>query len=135
MANLFVAKFSEVDNVNGKFKADKNGNLPFIGEVVAGTAVATLLNGSQARTRGIEPHQLYLCENTKSEFVNPNTGEVQEGDEVTVIAKVSTLELIQLRKELGSPRFVRNTQEDSEDVEEPKTRKRTTPIVEGEPVI
>ena len=35
---MFVAKFQQV--TSSKFNADKNGNMPFIGKILAGTARA-----------------------------------------------------------------------------------------------
>ena len=104
---MFVAKFSVVDNTNGKFTPDKNALLPLIGDVVAGTARATILNGTIAQREGIEPNQMYLCDNVTRDYTDPSTGEVKPQIDVKIIAKVSVLEYAQLRQQLGTGVLVR----------------------------
>lgn len=106
---MFIAKFSVVDNTNGKFTPDKHTRLPLIGDVLAGTARATILNGTIAHREGIESNQMYLCENVNREYTDPDTGEVRPQVDVKIIAKVSVLEYAALRRELGTGVLVRAT--------------------------
>lgn len=88
---MFIAKFQQVNSE--KFIADKNGNMPFIGEVLAGKATATLMNGTMFQREGLEPNKLYLCDNTyNEEYDNMDTN---------VISVVSLLEYTELRTKLG----------------------------------
>lgn len=91
---MFIAKFTQAEG--SMFKADKNGNFPFIGNVVAGKAQGTLINGTMFHRDDMETNVLYLCENS----VDP---EYPTNQRVNVIAKVSTVEFLSLRKELGAP--------------------------------
>lgn len=118
---MFIAKFSVVDNTNGQFSPDKNGNLPLIGDVLAGTARASIVNGTIAQRENIEPNVMYLCDNEHRDYTNPDTGEVSKQIDVKIIAKVSVLEYAALRKELGTGKLVRQveTVENSAEVEKP----------------
>lgn len=101
---MFIAKFQQVDNSTDKFSADKNGNLPFIGTVLAGTSKGSIINGTMFKRDGLLPNKLYLCEN--SDFVADN-GEVYQNTEV--ISEVSLLEYPELRTKLGAPKSVTST--------------------------
>lgn len=107
---MFIAKFSQVDNSNGKFSPDKNGALPLIGDVLAGTARASLINGTIASREGIEPNVMYLCDNEYRDYTNPDTGEVTKQIDVKVLSRVSVLEFAALRKELGTGKLVRQSE-------------------------
>ena len=50
---MFIAKFQQVNSI--KFDADKNNNMPFIGEVLAGTATGTIINGTMFQREGLKP--------------------------------------------------------------------------------
>lgn len=106
MNNMFVARFEQVTN-SEKFEADKRGNLPFIGTLLAGRAKSSLLNGTVFINQGYKVGQMYLCEN----YVDPNfpvsetTGETIH--QVRIITEVSALEFMSLRKELGQGTLVR----------------------------
>lgn len=116
---MFIAKFSQVDNTNGKFSPDKNGQLPLIGDVLAGTASASLINGTIAHREGIEPNVMYLCDNEYREYTNPDTGEVTKQIDVKVLSRVSVLEFAALRKELGAGQLVRPTEAGGADAKKP----------------
>ena len=102
MNKMFIAKFAQIkaeNNTKGKFKADKHQELPFIGEVLAGVAVGSIMNGTMFQREGLETGKLYLCENT----IDP---EYPEYPQVKVIAPVSVLEFATLRATLGQGRLI-----------------------------
>lgn len=91
---MFVAKFSQTSGA--PFAADKNGNMPFIGEVLAGTAKGTIINGTMFHREGLKPNKLYACENVE---------EVYEGKKqvrVQILSEVSLVEYPELRTILGA---------------------------------
>ena len=92
---MFLAKFSQV--TSEKFTADKNGKMPFIGTVLAGTANGTIINGTIFVRDGLQPNKLYACEN----FVDP---EYPSNQQVMVVSEVSVLEYSDLRAKLGAPK-------------------------------
>lgn len=92
---MFLAKFSQV--TSEKFTADKNGQKPFIGTVLAGTANGTIINGTIFAREGLQPNKLYACEN----FVDP---EYPSNQQVQVVSEVSVLEYSALRAMLGAPK-------------------------------
>lgn len=100
---MFVAKFTPTSSE--PFQADKNGNFPFIGTVVAGTAKGSIINGTMFKREALEANQLYLCDNS----VDP---EYPDNQQTTVIAKVSITEFMELRSTLGAGKTVRNEVED-----------------------
>ena len=102
---MFIAKFNQVNNASGKFEADKNGNLPFIGEVLAGKAKSTLINGTVFPERGFKTNKLYACQNVQREV----DGEIYDNCEI--IAEVSVMDFIELKKELGQAVNLRSTEE------------------------
>ena len=88
---MFIAKFNQVNS--DKFKADKNTNMPFIGEIMAGKAKASLINGTMFLRDSLQTETLYACENTYNE---------EYGNyEVKIIAKVGLTEYLELRTKLG----------------------------------
>lgn len=93
---MFVATFQQVSS--DKFKADKNGEMPFIGKLVAGKAKATLVNGSVFKTQNYIPNRLYACQNVTTILEDGRT--VQNVD---IIAEVSVTELPALTAQLGAP--------------------------------
>jgi hypothetical protein len=108
---MFVAKFSQT---NGEpFSSDKNGNMPFIGEVLAGKAKGTLINGTMFHREGLQPNKLYACENVEEEY------EGRKQIRVRIIAEVSVIDYPQLRTALGAGKLEVSTSEvpatDSED--------------------
>lgn len=101
---MFIAKFQVANNA--PFTADKNGNWPLIGTVLAGIAFSTLINGTMAQRDNISTEGMYLCKNTQVEIVNKATGEVSKVWNTEVISKVSTLELLQSEALLGPAKLV-----------------------------
>jgi|VirMetMinimDraft_7_1064189.scaffolds.fasta_scaffold283395_1 hypothetical protein len=89
---MFLAKFSEVNST--KFSTDKNGNMPFIGEVLAGKATGTIYNGTMFKRDGLEINKAYLCDNYVDEEYSNNV-------QVRIISLVSTTELVELSTQLG----------------------------------
>lgn len=94
---MFVATFSQMNS--DKIEGDTNGNKPYIGDVVAGKSRGTFINGTIFQNEGLESKALYLCENIDEEYEGKPQVRVQ------VIAKVSVLEFMQLKKELGAPKL------------------------------
>lgn len=94
---MFVAKLTQT--TSAPFVADKNGNFPFIGTVVAGKAKGSIINGTIAKREGVVSGKLYACENS----VNP---EYPDNVQTDIVSAVSILELVELRKELGAPQTV-----------------------------
>lgn len=95
---MFVAKFTPT--AQAPFVSDKNGNFPFIGTVVAGTAQAAIMNGTMFKREALEPNMLYLCDNHIDNEYPDNT-------QTTVIAKITITEFMELRTTLGSGKLVR----------------------------
>ena len=98
---MFVAKFQQV--TSSKFSADKNGNMPFIGEVLAGRATGTIINGTMFLREGLEPNKQYLCKNDTEEY------EGKDQVSTTVISIVPLLELAPLMEQLGKAKLVVNS--------------------------
>jgi len=96
---MFVATFTQMNSE--KIDADTNGNKPYIGDVVAGKSRGSFINGTIFQNEGLEPKSLYLCDNVDEEYTNP-AGVTSNQVRVQVIAKVSVLEFMQLKKELGA---------------------------------
>ncbi len=90
---MFLAKFQQV--TSDKFEADKNGNNPFIGEILAGTATGSLMNGTVFMRDGLEANTLYACDN----FVD---SEYPDNIQTRILGKVSFSEYNTLSKELGA---------------------------------
>jgi len=91
---MFVAKFTPTSGA--PFTADKNGNFPYIGTVVAGKAKGSIINGTLFKRGALEANKLYLCDNSVSE-------EYPDNFQTDVITSVTVSEFMQLRTELGAP--------------------------------
>lgn len=102
MNNVFVARFEQVSN-SESFTADKNGNLPFIGTILAGKAKGSLINGTMFDRQGLIAGQMYLCEN----FVD---AEYPDQQQVRVLTALTALEFMATRKELGEGKLIRTSQ-------------------------
>ena len=98
---MFVAKFTQTSGA--PFTVDKNGNFPFIGTVVAGKSTGSIINGTMFQREGLESNQLYVCDNS----VDP---EYPDNVQTTVITKVSVMEFISLRTQLGAPSTAKVTE-------------------------
>ncbi len=95
---MFIATFQQVNS--DKFTADKNGEMPFIGKLVAGPAKATLINGTVFKTQNYIPNRLYACQNVTVTLEDGRT--VQNVD---IIAEVSVVDLPALMVTCGAPRL------------------------------
>ena len=93
---MFIATFQTVDNKNKQFTANKHGTLPVIGNVHAGTATGSIIDGTVFQKGGYRENQAYLCKNTQEEY----QGKMQTRTEI--ISEVSALELIQAKATLGA---------------------------------
>jgi hypothetical protein len=69
---------------------------PFIGEVLAGKANGTIINGTMFNRNGLVPNKLYACDN----HVDPA---YPDNVQVVVISEVSLVEYPQLKAVLGAP--------------------------------
>ena len=102
---MFLATFQQTSGL--PFKADKNGNFPFIGTVKAGTARGTIINGTMFQREGLIANKLYACEN----HVDP---EFPDNVQVEIVTEVSILEYSALRTQLGAPKVSINASEEVE---------------------
>jgi hypothetical protein len=100
---MFIAKFTQTSS--DTFKADHNDHMPFIGDIVAGVAKGSIINGTMFKRGNFEENALYLCDN----HTDP---EYPDNVQTTVITKVGVLEFLQLRKDLGAGKLKRETVED-----------------------
>ena len=98
---MFIAKFKQVSST--KFSADKNGNMPFIGEILAGKAKGSIINGTMFLRDGLETNKQYLCQNSTEKY------EGKDQVSTTVISVVSLLELMPLAEQLGKPELIVNS--------------------------
>jgi len=64
--NFFIASFATVRG--SKFTPNKNGVLPVIGNVVAGTFHSSVVDGTMFSNGGYSEGKLYLCKNTQEEY-------------------------------------------------------------------
>ena len=90
---MFIAKFTQVQANSERFEADKNGNMPFIGELLAGKSRGTLINGTMFEQNSLKPNTLYVCENIDEEYEGKPQVRVQ------VISEITVMEFIALKKE------------------------------------
>ena len=100
---MFIATFAQVNS--NKFTADKNGEMPFIGKLIAGKSSATLINGSVFKHSNYEPNKLYACQNVTAD-VTLADGSVKTVTNCEIICTVSVTELPALVKELGAAHFI-----------------------------
>jgi len=99
---MFLAKFQQVNS--DKFSADKNGNMPFIGEVLAGKATGTIYNGTMFQRENLLENRVYLCDNHID-------SEYPDNVQTRIISEVSLLELQPLRTQLGEAKLEVSTPE------------------------
>lgn len=93
---MFVATFEQV-SPSSKFKADKSGQMPFIGKVIAGRATGTLINA--AIFKGT-PGRPYLCQNVETVY------EGKKQNNVEVLMELTASEALAQIKELGAGKVV-----------------------------
>lgn len=93
---MFVATFEQV-GVNSKFKADKSGQMPYIGKVIAGKATGTLINA--AIFKGT-PGRPYLCKNVETTY------EGKKQNNVEILMELTAAEALAQIKELGAGQVV-----------------------------
>jgi hypothetical protein len=90
---MFLAKFQQV--TSDKFKGDKHKTKPFIGEILAGVATGSLINGTMFGRNGLEENVMYACDNFTDE-------EYPDNIQTRVLSKVSLLEYNALAAQLGA---------------------------------
>lgn len=95
---MFVAKFNQVNSE--KFTPNKHGQMPYIGTVLAGIATASIIDAAIFENGVNIPGQLYLCDNGTRMY------EDKEYSTVEIIAPVSAMEFVQLRKEFGAAKLI-----------------------------
>ena len=91
---MFVATFAPT--TGSPFTSDKNGNMPFIGTILAGTSRGALINGTMFTRDGRSSGKMYFCENFEEEYEGKTLTRVR------IIAEVSVVEYLTLRTQLGT---------------------------------
>lgn len=100
---MFIAKFQQVSENSEKFNPNKNGEMPFIGEVNAGPYYGALIDGTIFKNEGYEVGVNYACSNRLRDYVNPETGEVTKKADTIIIQKLEKFdEIVQAHKSLGA---------------------------------
>lgn len=94
---MFIAKYTQVSADSDVFEADKNGNLPYIGENLAGVCTGSIINGTMFEREGLVAGANYACENYIEEYEGVKQVRVQ------IIDRVTILDFVPLRKALGAP--------------------------------
>ena len=110
----FVAIFNKVNNKNGKFTEDKNGNLPLIGTIVAGKSHTSLINGSVFEERNLIEGSPYWCTEEKV-TVRTKTGIDAEVWNINVIGNVTPLQAMEMEKVLGAGKLIIDAPKEDED--------------------
>ena len=108
---MFIASFSQPRNQE-TFDQDTNGNLPMVGNVVAGEYHSSIINGTVFQNGNYTEGTLYLCKNSPAigkdgnriTVTNRTTGVTTPAWNTEIISKISVLELISAEKELGTPK-------------------------------
>lgn len=106
---MFLAKFSQVSEDSTSFDMDKNGNMPFIGKILAGKAAASIINGTVFLREGLEVNTTYAC---MTEEVTNEDGETFVN--VVIIDKVPLRDFLPLSKELGKGVLLREAKKADE---------------------
>ena len=113
---MFICKFNQVDSNSSKFTPNRHGEMPMIGEIMAGTSRGTLMDGTMFKRANLVPGKLYACENTSEEYEGVTYWRVQ------VISEVNIIEFLQLSKTLGAGKLITTPVEDEEIIAEPATK-------------
>jgi len=111
----FVAIFNTVNNKNGKFTEDKNGNVPFIGTIVAGTAHTSLINGTVFKERNLIEGKAYWCTEEKVVLTDTKDGIDKEVWNINVVGTVTPVEAMEMAKVLGAGKLIVTKAEESVD--------------------
>lgn len=121
---MFAAIFGQVSPTSEVFETDKNGEMPFVGRVVAGKALGTLINGTIFKREKYKIGVVYLCKNTKSEY------DGEERIDTEIISEVSNpMDILTLEERLGEGVLVRPKVEDTLD-EVPETTTVEAPVAQ-----
>lgn len=100
---MFIATFVQPQPQSGKFTADKNGNLPYIGQVQAGKYRSSIVNGTMFQRDNRKVGTMYLCKNVPAsidgEPLTDSNGNQLWNTEI--ISEVTVLDLINSASALG----------------------------------
>lgn len=119
---MFAAQFTQVSPLSDKFEADKNGEMPFIGRIIAGKAKGSLINGTIFKREKFKPNTVYLCKNTVTEF------EGQERINTEIISEVTNpMDILTLEERLGEGVLIQpKVSDDLDEVPEAEVVNRPT---------
>lgn len=101
----FIAKFAQVSE-ESTFTADKNGNLPYIGKLLAGKAHTTIVNGTIFEREELKANKPYLCTCEPAMDSDGEQMTTTDGDpmyNVVFVDEVGVRDLIAMSKECGKP--------------------------------
>jgi hypothetical protein len=102
---MFLAKFTQT--TSDKFLPNaKTGEMPFYGDLLAGTARTLIIDAEWFHTQGLKPQTLYLCDTVTTEYEGKTRNQVkimtEYGNDIEAIIKA--------RKLLGAPKLITATQ-------------------------
>jgi len=87
---MFIATFTQIPADNEKFTpSEATGQMPFIGDVKAGTYTSAIMNDTLFNSAKYAEGQLYACENYVEDYLNPETNEVQKQQRVKIIMPIN----------------------------------------------
>lgn len=101
--NSFVATFKKSNT--DTFKSDINGNMPYIGKVLAGTSTGSIINGTLFQSDNLIENKAYLCYNEQLEWKDKLITHCR------IITEISSLELPALMSQLGKGTLVKTATE------------------------
>lgn len=101
--NSFVATFKKSNT--DTFKSDINGNMPYIGKVLAGTSTGSIINGTLFQSDNLIENKAYLCYNEQLEWKDKLITHCR------IITEISSLELPALMSQLGKGTLVKTSTE------------------------
>lgn len=113
---MFICKFSQVSSDSTKFKANRHGEMPMIGDILAGTAFGSIMDGTMFQRENLEEGKLYACENILSEY------EGKKQWRVKIICPVTFSEFLAEYKKLGAGKLITTSVEDEIIEPEPTTQ-------------
>ena len=97
---MYVAKFNSTSGA--PFNADKNGNYPYVGTVLAGVATNAIINGTMFGREKLVENKMYLCDNIDAEL--------EDGTKVVntlVISEIGVTDFVAFRREFGAGKLNR----------------------------